>query len=107
MPIDIDTLLAEWTDEDPGWIIVGPSDRELWWPHDQYPGTEVFPIFMSENDALEMIARIPSDSAAKQYPLRVKKVRLLNHAQIIAERKKNGEPVGFVVLSPNEVFDFL
>jgi hypothetical protein len=104
--LDIQTVLAEFGDKDQGWIIVGPGDRELHWPHANYPGTAVVPIFMSKIDADTLIEQIPSDAPAKRQALRAKEVRIREFAAIISQRKDAGENIGFVVHPPNEVFEF-
>jgi hypothetical protein len=107
-PLDIDTLLGEFSESDSAWTIIDVvSGARLNVPdHARYPGVEVVRFFLSRDDAEKHIAEVIAAAPRLANAVLVAvPVPLIRTARAIAALRDRGKRVGFVVHSPNEVFE--
>lgn len=106
-PIDIDTILAEFSETDGAWVILDVvSGARLNVPAPNYAGVEVIRLFLSRNDAEHFLAEVLNAAPQlKEAVLVAIPVPLIRTAKAIAAQRKGGAKIGFVVHSPNEVFE--
>lgn len=106
-PIGIDSILSEFTEDDSAWIVMDAiSGARLNVPAPQYPGIDVVRFFLSPEDAARHIEEVLKAAPHLRESVLVPvPVPLIKTATGIAAQKKLGAKVGFVVHSPNEVFE--
>ncbi len=106
-PISIDTILAEFSESDSAWVIMDvASGARLNVPAPNYPGTEVVRFFLSQNDADKFLSEVLQAAPHLREAILVAvPVPLIRTAKAIAAQRVSGKNVGFVVHSPNEVFE--
>ncbi len=105
MPLDLDTILIEFSEEDTAWTLRDlESGQYVTIPHSRYPGRQIFHFFMSSDDAKKVSSRLdlenPKLREREIYPYEVK---LKASLRALAADPENG----FVVHTPNDVFEFL
>ncbi len=107
MPLDLDTMLSELSEEESAWTLRdGKSGLYVTIPHERYPGLEVYHFVESYEDAKKVLdwlfAENPAFFRARFiYPCEVKlkaSLRLLLGTDPLS---------GFAVHRRNEVFEFL
>jgi hypothetical protein len=55
-PLDLDTILAEFSEDDPAWVLCDTaSGKYVTIPDARYPGRNIFRFFMSELDAKRIL----------------------------------------------------
>ncbi len=106
MPLDLDTILSEFSEKDTAWTLRDrKSGQYVTIPHERYPGRHIFHFFMSAQDAKDLLSEIvvenPRLGGRDIYPEELKLKTALR--SLAAEDPLNG----FVVHTPNEVFEFL
>lgn len=107
-PINIDTILAEFSESDNAWTVIDVvSGARLNIPdHERYPGVEVVRFFLSRDDAEKHISEVVLAAPQLANAILVAvPVPLIRTARAIAAQRDSGKKVGFVVHSPNEVFE--
>ena len=106
-PLDIDTILSEFSEEDTAWVLrEEDSGKNVLIPHSKYPGRNIFHFFLSELDAKRLIDVLMVESPAlRGRRIAAYEVRLKQALRGI-DNSGNADD-GFVVHTPNEVFDFL
>lgn len=111
MPLELDDILADFSEEDRGWMIFDAiTGARLNLPdRARYPGVEIVRLFLSEQDARSVIDRTKAAGSKKiaNAVLVPVPVPLLETMRGIAARRDAGEKIGYVVHGPNEVYDFL
>jgi uncharacterized protein (DUF433 family) len=105
IPLDLDTILSEFSEEDTAWILKDlESGKYVTIPHERYPGRQIVHFFMSSEDATKLGRKINAVhqelSSREVFPYEVK---LKASLRSLATHPQNG----FVVPTPNEVFEFL
>jgi hypothetical protein len=101
--------LNDFNDEDQAWMIRDAiSGARLNIPDKQYPGTEVVRLFLSEVDAKTVIEKTKAAGSTRigNSVLVAVQVPLLMTIREIVDLRKAGTDIGFVVHSPNEVYEF-
>ncbi|HTV74155.1 MAG TPA: hypothetical protein VME66_10650 [Candidatus Acidoferrales bacterium] len=106
-PLNIDTILAEFSASDTAWVIIDVvSGARLNVPSPDYPGTDVIRFFLSRDDADRFLSKvIEAAPKLREAVLVAVPVPLIRTATAIAAERKGGAKIGFVVHSPNEVFE--
>ena len=106
-PISIDTMLAEFSEADSAWVIMDvASGARLNVPAPNYPGTEVVRFFLSQSDADKFLGEVLQAAPHLHEAILVAvAVPLIRTARAIAAQRNSGKKVGFVIHSPNEVFE--
>lgn len=106
-PIDIDTVVAEFSEDDMAWVVMDvASGARLNVPDDRYPKTEIVRFFLSQHDAERVIEEVKRvANKVRDAVLVAVPVPLLRTARAVAAARSLGMKVGFVVHSPNEVFE--
>lgn len=106
-PLDIDAILGEFSVDEIAWVIMDvASGARLNVPDGRYPATEIVRFFMSGQDAerfieeVERVAERVRDAVLVAVP-----VPLIRTAKAIASARSSGKKIGYVVHSPNEVFE--
>jgi hypothetical protein len=106
-PLELDTILAEFSEEDPAWVLRDAgSGKYVTIPHAKYPGRNIFHFFMSELDCKRILEALALEAPA----LRGRKIQVteIKLKQAIRGVAGSGNPAdGFVVHTPNEVFEYL
>jgi DNA helicase TIP49 (TBP-interacting protein) len=75
-------------------------------PDERFPATDIVRFFLSRDDAEKLIAEVlPRSPKLNDAVLVAVPVPLIKTARAIAAARKAGQKVGFVVHSPNEVFE--
>ncbi len=103
--LHLDVILGEFAEEDPAWVLRdSESGKYVTIPHPRYPKRQIFHFFMSVEDAKRvaeaLLAENPALKVKDIYPCEVKLKEALRGLAV--------DPVnGFVVHTPNEVFEFL
>jgi hypothetical protein len=104
-PLDLDTILGEFTDDDAGWVLRNAaSGQYVTVPDPKFPGRNIFRFFMSEMDAKRMLEALVLEAPA----LRGRKIEAVEVKlkQALRGVAGSGNPAdGFVVHTPNEVFE--
>lgn len=106
-PLDLETSLAEFSGDDKGWTVIDAvTSARLDVPDDHYPGTDVVRLFLSRSDSeahiREVIAASPNLRNAVLVSVAVPLIRTVRG---IAPARAAGQKVGFVVHTPNEVYE--
>jgi len=109
-PLSLDVILAEFDSAYEAWVLRDPrSGMYVTIPHEKYPGRTIIHFFMSRQDAMDVLQAIARSGNAKivSAPIIPVKVNLHESLKGVAADKTPGHADGFVVHSPNEVFEFL
>jgi len=109
-PYNLETILAEFDEEAEAWVLQDKtSGMYVTIPHPKYPGRNPIHFFMSESDAQDVLVEIldvnPKLKKHEIYPVKVKLIQAIKG--VASGAKKLGNADGFVVHSPNEVFEFI
>ena len=109
-PLSLDVVLSEFDPTDEAWVLQdSQSGLYVIVPDPKYPGRKIIRFFMSEQDAMDVLNEIVKTGNEKipKLGIEAKKVNLHKSIRSIAATRKPGYADGFVVHSPNEVFEFL
>ncbi len=107
-PFALETMLGEFDDKYEAWVLRDSrSGLYVTIPHSRYPGKTIVHFFMSFENALAVLDAIAKTGNAKiaAAPIIPVKVNLHEAMQAIAATETPGYADGFVVHSPNEVFE--
>jgi hypothetical protein len=109
-PYNLETILAEFDEEAEAWVLQDKtSGMYVTIPHPKYPGRNPIHFFMSESDAQDVLVEIldvnPKLKEKEIYPVKVKLIQTIKG--VASGANKLGNADGFVVHSPNEVFEFI
>ena len=106
-PLSLDTLLSEFEKSSTVWVLRdAKSGQYVTIPHPKYPGRLIMHLFMSRDDAanvLDMIIKTGNTKIASA-PIVPVQVNLHEAMASIAAHSKPTFADGFVVHPPNEVF---
>ena len=104
-PLSLDTILAEFNESSEAWVLQDKkSNKYVVIPHPKYPNRSPIHFFLSKADAEKVLAEIVEVNwSMKNRDIFPVSVKLLTALRGIAKDKT----AGFVVHSPNEVFDFI
>ena len=107
--LSLDTILSEFDEKSEAWVLQDrKSKKYVTIPHPKYPKRIIVHFFLSKVDAELLLTEILDVNWAMRnrdiFPISVKLIKAING---IAADKTIGNADGFVVHSPNEVFDFL
>jgi len=106
-PLELDTILAEFSEDDPAWVLCDTaSGKYVTIPDAKYLGRNMFRFFMSELDAKRILEALVLKAPALQgRKIKAVEVKLKQALRGVAS---SGNPAdGFVVHTPNEVFGIL
>jgi hypothetical protein len=107
-PLSLETIMGEFDKTYEAWVLRdAKSGKYVTLPHANYPGRIIVNFFMSRNDAMTVLDAIvkTGNEIVKRSPIIPVKVNLHEAMQSIAATKTTGYADGFVVHTPNEVFE--
>jgi hypothetical protein len=109
-PYSLETILAEFNENSEAWVLQDKSSgMYVTIPHPKYPGRSPIHFFMSESDAQDLLVEIIDvNEKLKEkdiYPIKVKLIQAIKG--VASGANKLGNADGFVVHSPNEVYEFI
>ena len=108
-PISLDVILSECSEDDDAWVLQDEGSRQyLTIPHPKYPGRDPIHFFLRKEDAQDVLQEVSDANEALRdedtFPVKVKLKQALRGT---AAGSGPGKADGFVVHSPNEVYEFL
>jgi hypothetical protein len=108
-PLSLDVILSEFSEDDQAWVLQdGTSKQYITIPHPRYPGRRPIHFFLSREDAERVLTEILDAKEELRdkdiFPIQVK---LLLALRSVAADRTPGHADGFVVHSPNEVYEFI
>jgi hypothetical protein len=108
-PLSIETILAEFSDEDETWVLQDQlSSQYVTIPDERYPGRRPIRFFLSRHDADSVLQELRAvNPLLREARITPTKVRTKRAIASIAMDKTPGHADAFVVYSPNEVFEFV
>ena len=108
-PIALDIILSNFSENDYAWVHQDTgSGMYVTIPHPKYPGRRPIHFFMSYEDANDMLQEILTQNQSFRGKTIVPiKVKLLESLRSIASTTGPDMADGFVLHSPNEVYEFL
>lgn len=106
-PLSLKTIESEFTEETEAWTLRDEKNlRYLIIPHPSYPNRHPIHFFFNQNAAQDILTEILDvNEKLRNEDIFPVKIKLLTTLREIASEKTNGD--GFVVHSPNEVYEFL
>jgi hypothetical protein len=106
-PLDLDAILGEFSEDDNAWTVIDVvTGARLNVPDARYPGTDIVRFLLSRSDAEQLITKATAAAPhLRDAILAAVPVPLIRTAKAIAAQRKSGKKIGFVVHSPNEVFE--
>lgn len=109
-PYTLETILAEFKEDSDAWVLQDkPSGMYITIPHPKYPGRNPIHFFLSESDAQDLLVEIidvnPKLKEKEIYPVKVKLIQAIKG--VASGANKLGNADGFVVHSPNEVYEYI
>jgi len=109
-PYSIETILSELGEDADAWVLQDKTTSlYVTIPHPNYPGKNPIHFFLSKEDAQSVFIEIadvnPKLKNREIYPVKVKLVQALKGVEAGADNPWNAD--GFVVHSPNEVYEFV
>lgn len=109
-PYTLETILAEFNEDSNAWVLQDKlSGMYVTIPHPKYPGRNPIHFFLSKSDAQGLLIEIldvnPKLKEKEIYPVKVKLIRAIKGVDSGANKLGNAD--GFVVHSPNEVYEFI
>lgn len=109
-PYALDTILAEFNEDSEAWVLQEKtSGMYVTIPHPKYPGRNPIHFYLRESDAQDVLIEIlDANEKLKEkeiYPVKVKLIQAIKG--VASGAKKLGNADGFVVHSPNEVYEFI
>ena len=106
-PLSLEIIQSEFTEETEAWTLRDEKTlRYLIIPHPSYPNRQPIHFFLNQNAAQDILTEILDvNEKLRSENIFPVKVKLLATLREIASGKTNGD--GFVVHSPNEVYEFL
>ncbi len=109
-PYSLETILSELGDKSDAWVLQDKTTSlYVTIPHPNYPGKNPIHFFLSKEDAQAILIEIMDvNSKLKNreiYPVKVKLVQAIKG--IAAGANNPWKADGFVVHSPNEVYEFV
>lgn len=109
-PIALDVILSNFSNNDDAWVLRDAgSGKFVTIPHPEYPGRRPIHFFMSYDDANDFFlqAILPQNQSFRGKTIAPFKVKLLESLRGIASTTGPDMADGFVLHSPNEVYEFL
>jgi hypothetical protein len=108
-PISLDAILSEFSEDDDAWVLQDEgSGQYLIIPHPKYPGRSPIHFFMSRQNAQDVLQEVlDANEALLEKEIFPVKVKLKQALRSIAAGGGPGKADGFVLHSPNEVYEFL
>jgi hypothetical protein len=108
-PISLDVILSDFSENDSAWVLQDTgSGRYVTIPHPKYPGRQPIHFFMSQSDANDLLREILTASEhLRNKSIVAIKVKLHEALRGIASGSGPEMADGFVLHSPNEVYEFL
>ena len=109
-PYSLETILSEFSEDTEAWVLQEKgSGLYVTIPHPKYPGRNPIHFFLSKSDAqgvlIELIDVNERLKDREIYPVMVKLIPAIKGIAAGSDNPWNAD--GFVVHSPNEVFEFL
>ncbi len=109
-PYTLETILAEFNEDSEAWVLQDKSPgMYVTIPHPKYPGRNPMHFFLSESDAQDLLVEIvdvnPKLKLKEIYPVKAKLIQAIKG--VASGANKLGNADGFVVHSPNEVYEFI
>ncbi|MCI0614461.1 hypothetical protein L0244_15855 [bacterium] len=108
-PLSLDVILGEFSENAEAWVLQDEQSKEyLIIPHEKHPGRHPIHFFLKKEDAQDVLLEILEvNEKLKDKDIFPVKVNLLQALRGIATDKTPGHADGFVVHSPNEVYEFI
>jgi hypothetical protein len=108
-PIPVETLLAELSEDADAWVLQDEQSKlYVTIPHPTYPGRQPIHFFLKREDAAAVLMELVEENERLRdkniFPV---KVKLLEALRRIAADATPGNADGFVVHSPNEVYEYV
>lgn len=109
-PYSLETILTEFSEDTDAWVLQEkPTGLYVTIPHPKYPGRNPIHFFLSKSDAQEILVELVDVNARLKdreiYPVMVKLIPSIKGIAAGSDNSWNAD--GFVVHSPNEVFEFV
>ena len=109
-PYSLETILSEFSGDEDAWVLQEISTGlYVTIPHPKYPGRSSIHFFTSKLDAQDVLVELidVNDNLKNReiYPVKVKLIPAIKGVAAGASNPFNSD--GFVVHSPNEVFEYL
>lgn len=109
-PLSLETIISEFNDKTVAWVLQEKtSGLYVIIPHAKYPGRNPIHFFLSESDAKSVLVELLDENEKLKdreiFPVRVLLVPALQG--IASGAYKQGNADGFVVHSPNEVYEYI
>ncbi len=109
-PYSLETILSEFSADTDAWVLQDKtSGFYVTIPHPKYPGRNPIHFFLSKSNAQDVLVELLEASEKLKgreiYPVMVKLVPAIKGIAAGSDNPWNAD--GFVVHSPNEVFEFL
>lgn len=108
-PIPVETLLSELSDDADAWVLQDQKSKlYVTIPHPAYPGKHPIHFFLKSGDAESILKELVKENEnLRDREITPVKVKLLESLRKISEGATPGNADGFVVHSPNEVYEFV
>lgn len=108
-PLSLETILAEFSEDAEAWVLQDkPSAQFVFIPHPKFPGRRPVQFFLSHSDAEAVLTELLDvNKKLRKKDIFPVKVKLLQTARAIAGKFTENGLDGFVVHSPNEVYEFI
>lgn len=109
-PLSLDTILSEFSEDVDAWVLQEKTTSlYVTIPHPKYPGRNPIHFFLSESDAKDILVELLDvNNKLKDREIYPVKMKLVPAIRMIATGSNNPLNVdGFVIHSPNEVFEFM
>lgn len=108
-PISLDIILSEFSEDTEAWVLQDQQSKlYVIIPHNKYPGRQPIHFFLKREDAEDVLTELLAENDKLRgkdiFPVNVK---LLSAIQTISADKTPGHADGFVVHSPNEVYEYI
>lgn len=108
-PLPLDVITGEFSEDAEAWVLQDAQSKQyLVIPHEKYPGRQPIHFFLKKEDAQDVLIEILAvNERLKEKDIFPVKVKLLQSLRKIARDETPSHADGFVVHSPNEVYEFV
>lgn len=108
-PLPLDVILGEFSEDAEAWVLQDEQSKQyLIIPDKRFPGKHPVRFFLKKEDAQDVLLEVLAEAEhLKDKDIFPVKVNLHRALRSIASDKTPGNANGFVVHSPNEVYEFV